>query len=84
MKNQWEALVRALRTFGQGLIATALVAAYDAVSAALAAGDVALVEWGKLASIAGTAALAAVISYVHNVIAPRKLQEPEKRGMHAL
>lgn len=70
MSVQWEAFVRALRTFVQGLIATVLVAAYDAVMGALASG-VGL-DWRKLGTIAVGAIVASAVAYIMNVIAPRK------------
>jgi type IV secretory pathway VirB2 component (pilin) len=69
MSVQWEALVRALRTFVQGLIATALVAAYDAVTGALASG--AGLDWQKLGTIAVGAALSSAVAYAMNALAPR-------------
>jgi len=72
---QWEAFVRALRTFLQGLIATALVAAWDAVSVALESG--AGLDVRRLITVAVGAALAAVVAYVMNLIAPRKEKNSE-------
>lgn len=75
MNVQWEAFVRALRTFLQGLIATVLVAAYDAVTGAVASG-VGL-DWRKLGTIAAGAVVASAVAYIMNVIAPRKEKTSE-------
>lgn len=68
--KNWEAFIRALRTFVQGLIATGLIAAYDAVMAALNNGDG--LDPKKLGAAALAAFVASVVAYIMNVIAPRK------------
>lgn len=65
-----EAFWRALRTFIQGLIATGVVAAYDAVMGALDNGVG--IDPKKLAAVGITAFLAAIVAYVMNAVAPRK------------
>lgn len=65
---QWEAVVRALRTFVQGLLAAGVVSVYDAVQGALAGGVGFDIK--KIITIAVGAFLAGVISYVMNVISP--------------
>jgi hypothetical protein len=62
------ALVRALRTFLQGLAAAVLVAGGEALHTALTSGSFDL-RFAVMAVI--TAAVGAAVSYAYNVIAPR-------------
>lgn len=66
----WEALVRAIRTFLQGILAAGVVSAYDAIQGALNNGVGFDVK--KLVTIAVAAFVAGVVSYLMNVLMPPK------------
>ncbi|WP_113705505.1 hypothetical protein [Nonomuraea lactucae] len=61
-----EALSRGWRTFLQSIAAVAVVAAGEAVVGSGSS------DLRQLAVAGGTAALAAVLSWLHNVVAPQK------------
>jgi hypothetical protein len=69
MSVNWEAFMRALRTFVQGLLVTGLTAAWEAAQAAVAAN-------GFNAKLVLTAAVfafvTAVVTYIYNLISPRE------------
>jgi hypothetical protein len=68
MGDRFSAVVRALRTFAQGLAATVLVAGGEALHTALTSGsfDPRFVIMAVVASVVGAA-----VSYVYNIIAPK-------------
>lgn len=68
MGDRLSALVRALRTFAQGLAAAVLVAGGEALHTALTAGQF-NVRFVVMAVL--TAAVGAAVTYAYNVIAPK-------------
>jgi hypothetical protein len=69
MGDRFSAVVRALRTFGQGLVAAVLVAGGEALHTALTSGatfDPRFIVMSVVAAVVGAA-----VSYAYNVIAPK-------------
>lgn len=68
MREDLSAFVRALRTFGQGLIAAVLVAGGEALHTALTSGafDPRFVVMAVLTAVVGAA-----VTYAYNIIAPK-------------
>lgn len=68
MREDISALVRALRTFGQGLVAAVLLAGGEALNTALGSGsfDPRYLVMGVLTAVVGAA-----VTYAYNVIAPK-------------
>ena len=69
MNVNWEAFVRALRTFVQGLLVTALAAAWEAAQVAVQANgfDVRVVLTAAIFAF-----VTAAVTYVYNLINPRE------------
>ncbi len=67
-----EAWVRSVRTFVQGLIAVVGIAVYEAVSSAVAAHGF---DTQKIIAAAGLAALTAAVTYVYNLVFPKKTDQ---------
>lgn len=68
MREGMSAVVRALRTFAQGVIAAALLAGGEALHTVLTSGAFNL-RFGAMAVL--TAMVGAGVTYVYNIIAPR-------------
>jgi len=68
MREDLSAFVRALRTFGQGLVAAVLVAGGEALHTALTSGafDPRFVVMAVLTAVVGAA-----VTYAYNIIAPK-------------
>lgn len=68
MGERFSAVVRAIRTFVQGAIATGVIAGVEAINSALTSGqfNMRFVVTGVVTAFVG-----AVITYVFNVVAPR-------------
>lgn len=67
--NISDARIRALRTLGQGVATVAVVAGIAVVDDALTSGRT---DYRAVLVAAGTAALTAAVSYLHNKISPAR------------
>jgi hypothetical protein len=72
VQTRTDALIRAARTFVQGLIATVLAAVVPVVMAATGSIQWTSGWWIGIASLVGTTALTAVVSYVSRFTNPPK------------
>lgn len=69
MSVNWEAFMRALRTFVQGLLATGLMAVWEAAQAAVSANGF---NVRVVLTAAVFAFVTAAVTYVYNLISPRE------------
>lgn len=69
MSINWEALVRALRTFVQGLLVTGVTAAWEAVQTVMSSGNYNI---KTVLTAAVFAFVTAIVTYVYNLISPRE------------
>lgn len=67
VEQKSDALVRAWRTFGQGLVVTVLWAVGDVLTHLGESPD-----WGTALRTLGVAAGTAVVTYVHNLVSPKR------------